>query len=126
MAGGLEKIFPDLVLSRMGKHLRSGKVFVDWSQNDAKKTTVTAYSLRAKDHPTVSTPVSWAEVTKAAKTGEILRFESTATLRRIKARGDLFAPVLSMRQELPPLRKLNSLLGMRLSRESAFFSKHRL
>jgi DNA primase len=62
VATNLEREFPDLVLSRMQKSLRGGKVFVDWSQNDAHKTTVCAYSLRARERPAVSTPVTWEEV----------------------------------------------------------------
>ncbi len=76
VAQALEKQFPDKVTSRMQKKLRGGKIFVDWSQNDDKKTTVNVYSLRAKDHPTVSTPVTWVEVEKALKRKKVLSFES--------------------------------------------------
>jgi bifunctional non-homologous end joining protein LigD len=87
----------------MAKNLRKGKVLVDWSQNDRAKTTVAVYSLRARDHPTVSTPVTWDEVERAAKSGkaERLRFESKDVLKRIDKHGDLFAPVLELKQRLP-------------------------
>jgi bifunctional non-homologous end joining protein LigD len=103
VAQTLERDTPDEVVSRMAKNLRKGKVFVDWSQNDRAKTTVAVYSLRAREHPTVSTPVTWDEVEKAAKSGkaERLRFESKDVLKRIDKHGDLFAPVLELKQKLP-------------------------
>ena len=87
----------------MKKELRKGKVFVDWSQNDRAKTTVAVYSLRARERPTVSTPVSWDEVEEAleAEDPELLRFEAPDVLERVADRGDLFAPVLELEQELP-------------------------
>jgi bifunctional non-homologous end joining protein LigD len=99
----LEKQHPDLVVSRMSKELRPGKVLVDWSQNDEHKTTVNAYSLRAKDRPTVSTPVTWDEVDGclAAQDASLLVFEQDEVLRRVEHDGDLFAPVLTLVQELP-------------------------
>jgi len=97
----LESHNPAKVVSRMQKSARKGKVFVDWSQNDAKKTTVTAYSLRAKEHPTVSTPVTWEEVAKALKP---LSFETKDVIKRVEKHGDLFAPVLALKQKLPPLK----------------------
>jgi bifunctional non-homologous end joining protein LigD len=99
----LEQRMPELVVSRMTKRLRPGKVLVDWSQNDAHKTTVTVYSVRAKEQPTVSTPVSWDEVARCRETGEEtgLTFTSDQVLRRAREQGDLFAPVLSLGQELP-------------------------
>jgi bifunctional non-homologous end joining protein LigD len=104
----LEKQHPNLVLSRMQKALRKGKVFVDWSQNDDKKTTVSVYSLRAKEHPTVSTPVTWDEVASTLKKKQASRltFETTDVLKRVEKHGDLFAPVLALKQKLPPLRSL--------------------
>jgi bifunctional non-homologous end joining protein LigD len=101
----LERDEPKKVISKMKKELRKGKVFVDWSQNDRAKTTVAVYSLRARDYPTASTPLHWEEVEKAAKKGdaEKLRFESDAVLKRIKKHGDLFAPVLELKQKLPKL-----------------------
>jgi bifunctional non-homologous end joining protein LigD len=103
VAQTLERAEPKLVVSRMAKKLRKGKVFVDWSQNDRAKTTVAVYSLRARDHPTVSTPVEWKEVERALRREDpdLLRFETPALLRRVKSRGDLFAPVLELQQELP-------------------------
>lgn len=103
----MERSFPDLVVSKMQKSLRGGKVLVDWSQNDDHKTTVTAYSLRAKTHPTVSTPVTWEEVeTTAKKRMAALSFETVEVLQRIEKWGDLFAPVLTLKQKLPPLEAL--------------------
>jgi bifunctional non-homologous end joining protein LigD len=99
----LEKQHPELVVSRMSKELRPGKVLVDWSQNDEHKTTVNVYSLRAKDRPTVSTPVSWDEVDRCLEAGDpsLLVFEHDEVLRRVEREGDLFAPVLALVQELP-------------------------
>jgi bifunctional non-homologous end joining protein LigD len=101
----LEKQTPDLVLSKMKKVEREGKVFVDWSQNHRSKTTIAVYSLRARERPTVSTPVGWDEVEAAAGSGDggSLVFEADAVLNRIEKHGDLFAPVLELQQELPEL-----------------------
>ena len=89
----------------MTKRLRAGRVLVDWSQNDAHKTTVTVYSMRALAAPSVSTPVSWEEVRVCRKAGdpELLRHGPQEVLARIEERGDLFSPVLSTRQRLPSL-----------------------
>lgn len=99
----LEEQYPDLVVSRMAKNLCTGKVFIDWSQNNFHKTTVSVYSLRAREKPTVSTPVKWEEVEAAAKgrDPEILVFETEQVLQRIIHYGDLFEPVAAMKQELP-------------------------
>jgi bifunctional non-homologous end joining protein LigD len=99
----LERARPDLVVERMAKSLRGGKVLVDWSQNDRSKTTVCAYSLRARPHPTVSTPLRWQEVERAAHTrrADGLTFEARDVLARVARGGDLFAPVLSLHQRLP-------------------------
>jgi len=99
----LEARHPQQVLSLMKKELRTGKVFIDWSQNDEHKTTVSIYSLRARPHPTVSTPVTWDEVTQAAESGDAgpLMFEAPDVLERVAAHGDLFAPVLRLEQHLP-------------------------
>ncbi len=105
----LENHAPDIVISRMQRKLRPGKVFVDWSQNDDGKTTVTAYSLRAKDHPTVSTPVTWKEVETAVKKSKRLSFETKDVLKRIAKHGDLFEPVLELKQKLPPLSALKKI-----------------
>jgi bifunctional non-homologous end joining protein LigD len=101
----LERDEPKKVISKMKKELRKGKVFVDWSQNDRAKTTVAVYSLRARERPTASTPLRWEEVERAAKKGdaEKLRFTSDAVLKRIEKHGDLFAPVLELKQKLPKL-----------------------
>jgi bifunctional non-homologous end joining protein LigD len=96
----LEQKLPKLVLSNMTKKLRKGKVFIDWSQNSRHKTTIAPYSLRAKDRPTVSTPLTWDEVAEGAD-GEPLVFEAGEVLDRIEAHGDLFADTLSLEQELP-------------------------
>jgi bifunctional non-homologous end joining protein LigD len=103
VAETLERQLPDRVVSRMTKSLRPGKVLVDWSQNDDSKTTVCVYSLRARDRPTVSTPVGWDEVERALGDGDpgLLSFDYRAVLERVEDHGDLFAPVLSERQELP-------------------------
>ena len=101
----LEGAQPELVVSRMTRQLRAGKVLIDWSQNDVNKTTVCVYSLRAMPRPTVSTPVGWDEVrgTLAAGDPATLAFEAGEVLARVAERGDLFAPVLSLVQELPRL-----------------------
>lgn len=101
-AQALEREHPKIVVSKMQKDLRGGKIFIDWSQNDEHKTTVTAYSLRAKEHPTVSTPVSWDEVetTLKKKRAKLLTFETKDVLKRVEKMGDLFAPVLKLKQKL--------------------------
>ncbi len=102
----LEQEHPKMVVSDMKKSLRTGKVFVDWSQNDEHKTTVAVYSLRAREHPTVSTPVSWEEVeiTLRKKDANRLVFEARQTVARVEKMGDLFAPVLKLKQRLPDLK----------------------
>jgi bifunctional non-homologous end joining protein LigD len=106
----LEQRHPDLVVERMTKSLRGGKVLVDWSQNDRSKTTVYAYSLRARPRPTVSTPLRWIEVERAARTrrADALAFEARDVLARLDRHGDLFAPALSLRQRLPSADRLGS------------------
>ena len=101
----LEQSSPELVVSRMTKAIRKGKILVDWSQNDHAKTTVNVYSLRARDRPTVSTPVTWDEVRACHESGDPadLVFTSDDVLARVERDGDLFAPVLSLVQELPKL-----------------------
>jgi bifunctional non-homologous end joining protein LigD len=103
VAETLERNRPELVVSNMKKSLRGGKVLVDWSQNDRKKTTVCVYSLRAREKPTVSMPVTWSEVATCARTGrmEPLVFEAEDALARIEEKGDLFAPLLEVKQKLP-------------------------
>lgn len=97
----LEKHRPDDVTSVMAKAQRPGKVFIDWSQNSRHKTTVAAYSLRAKPTPTVSTPVTWDEVSDCAH-GEPLSFTAPEVLTRAADLGDLFAPCATQVQHLPP------------------------
>jgi bifunctional non-homologous end joining protein LigD len=99
----MERRHPELVVSEMRKDLRPGKVLIDWSQNDEHKTTVCVYSLRARERPTVSTPISWDEVEAVLGSGdpEDLAFTSDEVLARVAERGDLFAPVLELEQELP-------------------------
>src|SRR5215469_5473151 len=102
----LEQEHPDHVVSDMKKQIRTGKVFVDWSQNDEHKTTIAVYSLRAREHPTVSTPVTWEEVERTLKKKDagLLVFESSKTIERYEQEGDVFAPVLSVKQKLPDLK----------------------
>jgi bifunctional non-homologous end joining protein LigD len=97
---------PELVTSRMTKRLRAGKVLVDWSQNDEHKTTVTVYSVRARERATVSAPVAWDEVASCRDAGdaELLSFDTDQVLARHQRDGDLFAPLLSLEQRLPALR----------------------
>jgi bifunctional non-homologous end joining protein LigD len=101
----LEKGRPELVVSSMKKELRRGKVLVDWSQNDDHKTTVCVYSLRARERPTVSTPLAWEELEEALeeRDAERLVFEWDEVLERVERDGDRFAPVLERRQKLPKL-----------------------
>ena len=101
----LEKQTPDQVVSKMKKVDRKGKVFVDWSQNHERKTTIAVYSLRARERPTASTPVTWEEVETALEheDRDSLVFEAGDVLERIQRHGDLFAPVLELRQKLPDL-----------------------
>jgi bifunctional non-homologous end joining protein LigD len=103
LAETLERLGPELVVSKMTKSLRTGKIFVDWSQNDEHKTTICVYSLRAMQKPTVSTPVTWREVAQAEQKQNpaLLDFDSEAVLSRVKQHGDLFQPVLELKQRLP-------------------------
>lgn len=105
IALALEKRYPDLIVSRMKKELRGGKVLIDWSQNGDHKTTVSVYSLRARPRPTTSTPVTWDEVEAASSSGiaKDLTFESHEVLERVEEHGDLFEPALQLRQNLPQL-----------------------
>ena len=101
----LEQEHPKLVVSDMKKAVRANKVFVDWSQNDEHKTTISIYSLRARERPTVSTPVKWSEVEAALKKKDASRlvFEAKDVLARVDKLGDLFKPVQELRQKLPHL-----------------------
>jgi bifunctional non-homologous end joining protein LigD len=97
----LENQHRDRVTTTMAKAVRPGKIFVDWSQNARFKTTIGVYSLRARPEPTVSTPVTWAEVAECAAGGPELRFDWRQVLSRVDNNGDLFAPVLTVEQRLP-------------------------
>jgi bifunctional non-homologous end joining protein LigD len=101
LARHLEAAHPKLIVSSQKKELRKGKVLIDWSQNDEHKTTVSVYSLRARERPTVSTPLDWDEVEAADPTA--LVFEAGDLLERVGERGDLFAPVQELKQRLPDL-----------------------
>jgi bifunctional non-homologous end joining protein LigD len=103
VAETLEQGRPDLVVSRMTKTLRKDRVLVDWSQNDRSKTTVNVYSPRARERPTVSTPVGWDEVRGCLEAGdpELLVFDTGQVLARVQDQGDLFAEALTLTQELP-------------------------
>src|SRR5580700_9996277 len=108
LARFLEQEHRDLVVSDMKKAIRTNKVFVDWSQNDQHKTTISVYSLRARERPTVSTPVAWEEVEQALKKKDAGRlvFEAKDVLARVEKMGDLFAPVQKLKQKLPQLAGL--------------------
>jgi bifunctional non-homologous end joining protein LigD len=95
----LEAQHPKLIVSQQRKELRKGKVLIDWSQNDEHKTTVGVYSLRARERPTVSTPLAWEEL----EDPEALVFEAADVLERVDEHGDLFAAVAELQQELPSL-----------------------
>jgi bifunctional non-homologous end joining protein LigD len=99
LARHLEAEHPKLIVSQQRKELRRGKVLIDWSQNDENKTTVSVYSLRARERPTVSTPLRWEELDDP----DALVFEAADVLERVDEHGDLFAPVVELRQELPEL-----------------------
>jgi bifunctional non-homologous end joining protein LigD len=101
LARHLEAEHPKLIVSSQKKELRKGKVLIDWSQNDEHKTTVSVYSLRARERPTVSTPLGWDEV--AAGDPGALVFEAGDVLERVEEHGDLFAPVAELKQPLPEL-----------------------
>ena len=99
LARHLEASHPNLIVSQQRKELRRGKVLIDWSQNDEHKTTVCVYSLRARERPTVSTPLQWSELDDP----DALVFEAADVLERVERHGDLFAPVVELEQELPAL-----------------------
>jgi bifunctional non-homologous end joining protein LigD len=103
IAENLSRVHPDRILARMEKRLRRGKVFIDWSQNDNHKTTVCVYSLRAMKTPTVSTPLRWKEVLQAHRKqdAELLVHDTKSVLQRVKKMGDLFEPVLNLKQKCP-------------------------
>lgn len=98
----VEQRHPDRVVTKMKKELRTGKVLIDWSQNDDHKTTVSVYSLRARTRPTVSTPLEWDEVTRALRRSDtgLLSFDASEVLQRVERGGDLFAETLTTKQKL--------------------------
>jgi bifunctional non-homologous end joining protein LigD len=102
VAQTLQNVHPELVVSDMKKELRHGKVLVDWSQNSETKTTVCVYSLRAKERPFVSMPLEWSEVETCLrkKDASLVFFEAVDALKRVEKKGDLFAPILTMKQSL--------------------------
>jgi bifunctional non-homologous end joining protein LigD len=104
----LEQEHREMVVSDMKKTVRTNKVFVDWSQNDQHKTTISIYSLRARERPTVSTPVTWDEVEQALKRKDADRlvFEAADVLKRVEKMGDLSEPLLHLKQKLPQLAGL--------------------
>ncbi len=106
----LEQEHPELVVSDMKKAVRTNKIFVDWSQNDQHKTTIGVYSLRAREHPTVSTPITWDEVEQTLKKKDAQRlvFEASDVLKRVEKMGDLFERVLMLKQKLPQLAGLTA------------------
>lgn len=101
----MEKHFPGLVTSRMAKNERRGKVYINWSQNDAKKTMISVYSLRAREHPFAAAPFAWNEVEAAERAADPAKLQVLAdeALRRVAEKGDLFAEMLTARQKLPHL-----------------------
>src|SRR5205823_2373151 len=102
LAQKLERDHPERVVHNMRKDLRKNKIFIDWSQNDAHKTTVAVYSLRARQQPGVSTPLQWNEVKRAvrSKRAGSLEFTPDDVLRRVDEHGDLFEPVVKLKQRL--------------------------
>jgi len=101
--------FPGQIVPEMKKSLREGKVLIDWSQNDDAKTTVCAYSLRAREAPTVSTPLRWEEVEPVAESGDAgaIRFTAEQAIARVEGLGDLWAPVASLKQALPRITEIS-------------------
>ncbi|MFF5103151.1 non-homologous end-joining DNA ligase [Streptomyces sp. NPDC000134] len=87
-----ERAMPELVVHRMTRSLRPGKVFVDWSQNAARKTTAAPYTLRARAEPAVSAPVTWAEVERCRAPGDLV-FRAADVAARVRDSGDLLAPL---------------------------------
>jgi bifunctional non-homologous end joining protein LigD len=106
LAERLTSQHPEKIVAQMSRSLRTNKVYIDWVQNDAHKTTVCAYSLRAREQPTVSTPVSWEEVESALqkRTSDKLVFTADAVIARVKKMGDLFAAVNELKQKLPKVQ----------------------
>jgi bifunctional non-homologous end joining protein LigD len=108
VAVAMEQSDPQHVVSKMQKSLRGGKVFVDWSQNDEHKTTACVYSLRARERPTVSTPVTWEELERAMKKQDesLIVFEADDVIKRVTKKGDLWKPMLTLKQKLPAFEQV--------------------
>lgn len=105
MARLVEEKHPDDIVTKQAKELRKKRVLIDWSQNDDHKTTVCVYSLRARERPTVSTPVSWSEIAAAVRAEDArkLTFTADEVLKRVERKGDLFEPVIKQHQKLPAI-----------------------
>ena len=101
----LQKNYPDLVTAKMAKESRKGKVFINWSQNDASKTMICVYSLRAREKPFVSFPLEWRELEHLAGQGDPERLQviHSEAVKRAEKTGDLFREVLVKKQKLPHL-----------------------
>lgn len=101
----LQKNYPELVTAKMAKESRKGKVFINWSQNDASKTMICVYSLRAREKPVVSFPLAWGELEHLAGEGAPEKFHivHSEALRRVETMGDLFREMLVKEQRLPHL-----------------------
>jgi bifunctional non-homologous end joining protein LigD len=105
VAQAIERTHHDLVVTTMAKVERKDRIFIDWSQNSLTKTTVAAYSLRARARPTVSTPLRWEELEHAVDQADasLLVFEADQVLQRVSDHGDLFEPLVGLRQRVPAL-----------------------
>jgi len=103
VAGIMQKHYPDLVTARMAKTERNAKVFINWSQNDASKTMICVYSLRAREKPIVSFPLEWGKLESAAGNPERLQVTHAEALSGVEEKGDLFREVLMKEQKLPHL-----------------------
>jgi bifunctional non-homologous end joining protein LigD len=121
LARVLEQEHPELVVSDMKKAIRTGKVLVDWSQNDEHKTTISVYSLRARERQTASTPLDWDEVERLLrkKDPKAVVFEAAEVLARVKKAGDLFAPVLKLKQKLPKVHEMLASGGLKTREREA-------
>jgi bifunctional non-homologous end joining protein LigD len=110
LAEAMEARFPETIVAAQKKTSREGKVLIDWSQNDPHRSTACVYTLRARERPTVSTPLRWEEVEAAteARDADVLSFGVADVIERIEREGDLFAPVLEKRQTLPELADMEA------------------
>ncbi len=101
----MQKNYPDLVTAKMAKEYRKGKVFINWSQNDASKTMICVYSLRAREKPVVSFPLTWGELERLAGQGAPEKFQiiHSEAVHRAETMGDLFREMVVKKQQLPHL-----------------------